>query len=251
MVRLAVGCRLQTHDNTQFMIGRQRVAVNSADRSKSPVAPATTMIGSSGPIVATLGHSCGVAPLRGERRREQVPTLDEDRTMRRRHFMTTTGAIALAAPAMAAQLALGRDEDGKESTKSGKADAGNDRSSAEHSAFKSCAKECSDCQRACDECSTHCAQLLAKGGEHHQETLATCQDCADVCAAASQIVSRSGPFAADICRACAAVCAQCAEACERHAHDETMAACAKSCRSCEDACRRMLSATAARTLPRR
>jgi hypothetical protein len=159
--------------------------------------------------------------------------------------------MALAAPAMAAQVALGRDENRDEQRNADNSGAGREQSTHDHAAFKSCAKECSDCQRACDECSTHCAEMLAKGNEHHQQTLATCQDCADVCAAASQIVSRSGPFSADICRACAGVCAQCAEACERHAHDETMAACAKACRSCEDACRRMLSATAARSLPRR
>src|SRR5262245_31842430 len=61
-------------------------------------------------------------------------------------------------------------------------------------AADACAKACSDCQRACDACSTHCAHQLHAGKTEHLKSLATCQDCADLCAASSQIVSRGGPF---------------------------------------------------------
>jgi hypothetical protein len=164
--------------------------------------------------------------------------------MRRRQFVTT-GAVGLAGTVLAAQAALGKDENRADTKRDPQQQRDHD------NAFQACAKECSDCQRSCDECGKHCLDKLASGDEHHRHTLATCQDCATVCAAASHIVSRSGPFSADICRACAEVCAQCAEACEKHAHDDTMAACAKACRTCEDACRKMLTAAAGKHDARR
>lgn len=106
--------------------------------------------------------------------------------------------------------------------------------------LKSCAEACSDCQQECDRCSTHCAHLLHSGKQEHMTTLATCQDCADVCVAASQIVARGGPFAAEICGACAEVCADCAKECEKFPDDQHMKECAEECRECEKACRDMV-----------
>src|SRR5215471_13063196 len=74
---------------------------------------------------------------------------------------------------------------------------------ADSETFEACAKACSDCQRICDSCATHCAELLNKGEHHHFNTLMSCQDCADVCSAAAQIVARKGPFADLVCQACA------------------------------------------------
>lgn len=116
-----------------------------------------------------------------------------------------------------------------------------DRAHGEHDdVLRSCAEACSDCQRECDACSTHCAHLLDEGEHEHRTTLATCQDCADVCAVASQIVARGGPFAAQICVACGEVCARCAEVCEKSPDDEHMKKCAEQCRLCEKACQGML-----------
>jgi hypothetical protein len=106
--------------------------------------------------------------------------------------------------------------------------------------MEECAKACSDCQRACDSCATHCAQQLKAGKQDHLDTLMTCQDCADVCVAASQIVSRGGPFATTICRTCADICAMCGAACEKFSDDEIMKMCAAECRKCEKACRAMV-----------
>ncbi|MEO8268873.1 MAG: four-helix bundle copper-binding protein, partial [Aureliella sp.] len=72
------------------------------------------------------------------------------------------------------------------------------------------------------------------------ETLSTCLDCADICAAASQVVARGGPFAKLICAACADACQKCAAACEKFPADEHMAKCAAECRQCEAACRKMI-----------
>lgn len=111
-------------------------------------------------------------------------------------------------------------------------------------AFQACAKACSDCQRACDMCSTHCAHLLHDGKKDHLTTLATCQDCADFCAAASQIVARDGPFAALICKACEEACARCGKECKKFPNDKHMKMCAEECRKCEKACREMVQHTA-------
>jgi hypothetical protein len=107
--------------------------------------------------------------------------------------------------------------------------------------MEACAKACSDCQRACDLCSTHCAHQVHAGKAEHMKTLMTCQDCADVCAAASQVVARGGPFAVTICKACADVCAECAKACEAFPDDAHMKMCAQECRKCEKACREMVA----------
>ena len=106
--------------------------------------------------------------------------------------------------------------------------------------FAACAKACSDCQRACDMCTTHCAHQVHAGKKEHMTTLATCQDCADFCVAASQIVARGGPFAATICASCAEACAMCGEACEKFPDDQHMKMCAEECRKCEKACRDMV-----------
>jgi hypothetical protein len=106
-----------------------------------------------------------------------------------------------------------------------------------------CAAACSDCQRSCDGCATHCAHLLFEGQKAHFATLATCQDCATVCAAASQIVARGGPFSHVICTACADACERCAKECEKFPGDMHMKACAQECRKCEKACREMLKAS--------
>jgi hypothetical protein len=115
---------------------------------------------------------------------------------------------------------------------------------AEHDgALQACSKACSDCQRECDSCGTHCAHLLSKGNQEHLATLMTCQDCATICAAASQIVARGGPFSATICDSCATACAECAKACAKNPDDRFMQACAEECRKCEKACRSMLKHT--------
>lgn len=106
-------------------------------------------------------------------------------------------------------------------------------------AMQACAKACSDCQRACNMCGTHCGHMLADGRKEHVATLMTCQDCADICAAASQVVARGGPFSGIICESCADACVACAKECEKFPDDEHMTACAKECRKCEKACREM------------
>jgi hypothetical protein len=112
--------------------------------------------------------------------------------------------------------------------------------------MQACAEACSDCQRACDMCTTHCIRLLKDGKEAHIKSAMTCQDCADICAVAASIVSRSGPFSVTICEACADACAACAKQCEAFPDDEHMKECAEECRKCEKACREMIAHAAHR-----
>ena len=118
--------------------------------------------------------------------------------------------------------------------------AGGDHHAMPTEAHEECAEACAECQRECDSCATHCAHQLHGGKKEHFETLMTCRDCADFCAAAAQIVARGGPFAKEICTGCAEACAKCAKACEKFADDEHMKECAEECRECEKACREML-----------
>ena len=112
---------------------------------------------------------------------------------------------------------------------------------AEHDeGLQACAKACSDCQRMCDMCATHCGHQLVDGKKEHIMTLMTCQDCANICAAASQVTARGGPLSGTICQSCADACAACAKECEKFPDDEHMTACAKECRKCEKACREMV-----------
>lgn len=110
-------------------------------------------------------------------------------------------------------------------------------------AFAKCAAACSDCQRECDSCSSHCAMKITEGDKAHAVTLQTCLDCGDLCAAASQIVSRGGPFSDLICQSCADACGRCAKECNKFPDDAHMKKCADECLKCEKACREMLKHT--------
>jgi len=107
--------------------------------------------------------------------------------------------------------------------------------------YDRCAVACDSCKRACDMCGVHCSNLVAQGHKEHMETVRTCQDCSTLCAAASNIVAKRGPFSDLVCTACAEACKRCGDACQRHAqHDEVMKKCAEECHQCEQACRAML-----------
>jgi len=103
-----------------------------------------------------------------------------------------------------------------------------------------CAKACNDCQRECDDCVLHCTEMLVAGKKEHARILGTCNDCANLCSVAAQIVARQGPMSMTICDACAKACNTCAATCEKFPDDEQMKRCALECRKCEKACREML-----------
>lgn len=104
--------------------------------------------------------------------------------------------------------------------------------------YHDCIEACVACLVACEMCSNACLE------EKDVRMMAQCirldRDCADACAAAIRVMSRGGPLATELCRACAAACEACAAECEKHA---TMAdhcrVCAEACRRCAAACRKM------------
>jgi hypothetical protein len=105
--------------------------------------------------------------------------------------------------------------------------------------FDECARACGICAGECEHCMTHCVRQVVAGKKDHTETLRTCADCAEVCAATGRIAARRGPFVLLMSEPCARACARCAKSCEKFSDDPVMARCAKACRDCEKACREM------------
>jgi len=146
--------------------------------------------------------------------------------MKRREWLTATGAIAFAAAGSAGANLLAA-----EAPKKAKP-----HSQAHGSA---CCNDCSACAVECAACAGHCTAKLVEGETSHAATAALCNDCSDLCSICAKIGARGGPLAALVCGACAQACDQCADACEKFEDDEHTTACAKRCRDCADACREM------------
>lgn len=94
----------------------------------------------------------------------------------------------------------------------------------------------SECERACSCCASHCGEKVFEGDISHYATSRTCLDCATICGAAVQILSRGGPYKDVIADACAVACGECATALEVFLEDEHMKRCAEACRKSERAC---------------
>jgi hypothetical protein len=100
-------------------------------------------------------------------------------------------------------------------------------------ALAACINACLVCAQACTACADACLS------EEMVDQLRTCirtdLDCADVCAATGNVLSRHTGYDANLSRAvlqaCVAACKACGDECAHHAemHDH--------CRICADACR--------------
>lgn len=108
-----------------------------------------------------------------------------------------------------------------------------------------CVTHCHDCAATCTSCADACL------GEAMVAQLTRCirlnLDCADICAATANVLTRQTDTPADVVQrqleACAAACRSCAQECEQHAdHHEHCRVCAEACRACERACEEMLQA---------
>ncbi len=74
-----------------------------------------------------------------------------------------------------------------------------------------------------------------------------CLDCADICAATVNVISRQAEYDANIIKPlleiCVAVCQTCGDECELHAKmHRHCAVCAEACRRCVQACRALAQA---------
>ncbi|MDQ1058138.1 hypothetical protein QFZ23_002039 [Arthrobacter globiformis] len=110
-----------------------------------------------------------------------------------------------------------------------------------------CIAACFECSQACTACADACL------GEKMVADLAACirtdLDCADICAATGNILTRQTATNTAITRpvleACRAACAVSADECEQHSDmHEHCRICAEACRRCEAACTALLSAPA-------
>jgi hypothetical protein len=105
---------------------------------------------------------------------------------------------------------------------------------------------------ALDGCGRACAaDADADLREPHLPELVTCirlcLDCADVCAATVNVISRQTAYDPAVTKplleACAAACKSCGDECERHARIHAHCrVCLEACRRCEQACRDLLAA---------
>ena len=104
--------------------------------------------------------------------------------------------------------------------------------------YHDCIEACVACLIACEMCSDAC--LDEKNPGMMIQCIRLDRDCADACDAAIRAMSRGGPLARELCRACATACDACAAECEKHASmADHCRVCAEACRRCADACRKM------------
>ncbi|GAB4098304.1 four-helix bundle copper-binding protein [Sinomonas halotolerans] len=107
-----------------------------------------------------------------------------------------------------------------------------------------CIRACFESAQACTACADACL------AEDAVAELARCVridlDCADVCSATGNLLSRHSGEDLRMVRiaveACRIACASCAVECEQHAdHHEHCRLCAEACRRCERACAELLA----------
>jgi hypothetical protein len=111
-------------------------------------------------------------------------------------------------------------------------------------ALAECIDACYACAQACTACADAC--LSEDMVKELAKYIRTDLDCADVCLATGQVLSRHTGYDANLTRsvlqACATSCKSCGDECERHAHmHEHCRLCAEACRRCEQACNAVLA----------
>jgi hypothetical protein len=111
-----------------------------------------------------------------------------------------------------------------------------------HEKYQSCIDECIKCAVQCNHCATECLN------EQDAAMLTKCiqldRDCAVICLAAVDYMSRGSENAPQVCAICADICDACAEECEKHAKMEHCKLCAEQCRKCAEECRKLATIVA-------
>lgn len=102
--------------------------------------------------------------------------------------------------------------------------------------YQSCIDARNGCAESCELCATSCLR------EQDVKMLERCiqldRDCATICWAPSQFMSRDSEYVKQICNTCAELCDACAEECEKHQRMAHCKLCAQACRTCAQ-CRKM------------
>jgi len=107
-----------------------------------------------------------------------------------------------------------------------------------------CIDACFECAQTCIACADAC--LAESGVQSLLRCIRLNQDCAAICQATGEVLSRQTETEWGVVRAqvsaCLEACRACATECETHAgHMQHCQVCAEACRRCEDACRRLLA----------
>lgn len=110
-----------------------------------------------------------------------------------------------------------------------------------------CIEACNDCASACLSCADAC--IAENKGEMLMACIRLNLDCAALCTATSQVLSRATKpdwkVISATLRACEAACAACGAECDRHAQNmEHCRICAEACHACEASCRALLGTAA-------
>lgn len=116
------------------------------------------------------------------------------------------------------------------------AQATGSRSGPGHMSLAECIAICMKCHRACLETA---AQVLETPARAQVSLVVMLLDCAEICQATANSMSRSSPVHAAFCAACAQVCDACAAACARAKDAAALKACLDVCRDCAMSCRHM------------
>jgi len=113
---------------------------------------------------------------------------------------------------------------------------------------------------AIDDCAQACtadadADLSEQDLAEMVKCIRLCLECADICAATSNVLSRPAESDNSVIRplleACVRICTTCGDECELHApHHAHCRVCLEACRRCEQACRDYLAIVPADAVPR-
>lgn len=98
-----------------------------------------------------------------------------------------------------------------------------------------CASSCASCADAC---------LHGDHVEHMVRCIDLDNQCAAICRATVEVLSRPGPNGdswREVVKACIAVCRECADECRTHDHEHCQV-CAQDCDACVEACEALLAA---------
>lgn len=97
------------------------------------------------------------------------------------------------------------------------------------------------CIEACGTCASSC--LNEADVKKMKACIATDLDCADICSAALQILSRDSAHSDAVIKACKTICESCEKTCQSHDMEHCQK-CAKACKACAEACDAYLSVNA-------
>lgn len=105
-----------------------------------------------------------------------------------------------------------------------------------HMSLAECIAICLKCHATCQDA---VGKTLSGPGRAEPALVMTLLDCAEICQATANSMSRGSPVHTAFCGACAEVCDACAEACGKARTAAALQPCVDLCRKCAMSCRHM------------